>query len=323
MAEGTRRAYGVDLGQFAAVGDRAGPGAARRSPPARCAATRPLLSDRRDVAATVARKLAALRAFYRALREHGHVAQNPADLMPAPKRPATLPQGPPPRRGRRAARPHPGLDAARAARPRPVRARLRVRPARRGARRPRRRLASTSTPRSCASRARARRPASSPPASRRCGRSGATSSARARRWRPSRRRARAVPLEVRPPALDVGRPAPPAGLGAPRRGPRRHLPARAAPLLRDPPARRRRRPAGHPGAARPRLDLHDPDLHSGRVRAAAGRLREEPPTGLEPEARHWRPTSRPSSCGTSGAATRPTGDDQCARAASSSPTRRS
>ncbi|HSD77908.1 MAG TPA: tyrosine-type recombinase/integrase, partial [Solirubrobacteraceae bacterium] len=51
-----------------------------------------LLSDRRNVPATVARKLASLRAFYRVLREHGLVAQNPADLMPAPKRPATLPK---------------------------------------------------------------------------------------------------------------------------------------------------------------------------------------------------------------------------------------
>ena len=50
------------------------------------------LSDRRAVAATVARKLAALRAFYRALREHGEVAQNPADLIPAPKRPRSLPR---------------------------------------------------------------------------------------------------------------------------------------------------------------------------------------------------------------------------------------
>jgi len=49
------------------------------------------LSERRDVAATVARKLASLRAFYRVLREHGLLAQNPADLMPAPKRPSTLP----------------------------------------------------------------------------------------------------------------------------------------------------------------------------------------------------------------------------------------
>jgi site-specific recombinase XerD len=91
MAEGTRRAYGVDLGQFAlwATGQGLDPPAVTPRALRRYAA---LLSDRRNVAATVARKLAALRAFYRVLREHGHVTQNPADLMPAPKRPASLPK---------------------------------------------------------------------------------------------------------------------------------------------------------------------------------------------------------------------------------------
>src|SRR3954452_7388181 len=91
MAEGTRRAYGVDLGQFALWATEQGLEPAAVTPRAlrRYAA---LLSDRRNVAATVARKLAALRAFYRVLREHGHVTQNPADLMPAPKRPASLPK---------------------------------------------------------------------------------------------------------------------------------------------------------------------------------------------------------------------------------------
>jgi site-specific recombinase XerD len=91
MAEATRRAYGVDLGQFAlwATGQGLEPPAVGPRDLRRYAA---LLSDRRNVAATVARKLAALRAFYRVLREHGHVAQNPADLMPAPKRPASLPK---------------------------------------------------------------------------------------------------------------------------------------------------------------------------------------------------------------------------------------
>jgi integrase/recombinase XerC/integrase/recombinase XerD len=32
-----------------------------------------------------------LRTFYRTLREHGHVTQNPADLIPSPKRPRSLP----------------------------------------------------------------------------------------------------------------------------------------------------------------------------------------------------------------------------------------
>jgi integrase/recombinase XerC/integrase/recombinase XerD len=90
-AEKTRRAYAIDLGQFAAWCDAQSLEPAEVTPRTlrRYAAT---LSDRRAVAATVARKLAALRAFYRALREHGDVTQNPADLIPSPKRPRTLPR---------------------------------------------------------------------------------------------------------------------------------------------------------------------------------------------------------------------------------------
>jgi integrase/recombinase XerC/integrase/recombinase XerD len=43
-------------------------------------------------ATTVARKLAATRAFFRTMLEHGEVEQNPADLLPAPKRPDRLPR---------------------------------------------------------------------------------------------------------------------------------------------------------------------------------------------------------------------------------------
>ena len=90
MAEKTRRAYGIDLGQFALW-------CTTQDLEPRDVASRDLrryaavLSSREAVAATIARKLAALRAFYRTLREHGHVAQNPADLIPSPKRPRSLP----------------------------------------------------------------------------------------------------------------------------------------------------------------------------------------------------------------------------------------
>jgi site-specific recombinase XerD len=90
-AEKTRRAYAIDIGQFALWCGAQGVDPVEVTPRTlrRYAAT---LSDRRAVAATVARKLAALRALYRALREHGVVAQNPADLIPAPKRPRNLPR---------------------------------------------------------------------------------------------------------------------------------------------------------------------------------------------------------------------------------------
>ena len=89
-AEKTRRAYGFDLGQFALWCTTIGlePDAVDMRALRRYAA---LLSERRMSATTVARKLAALRAFYRSLREHGVVADSPADLLPAPKRPARLP----------------------------------------------------------------------------------------------------------------------------------------------------------------------------------------------------------------------------------------
>src|ERR671932_848925 len=87
----TRRAYAIDVAQFALWCGAQDLDPAEVTPRTlrRYAAT---LSDRRAVAATVARKLAALRALYRALRENGTVAQNPADLIPAPKRPRHLPR---------------------------------------------------------------------------------------------------------------------------------------------------------------------------------------------------------------------------------------
>jgi site-specific recombinase XerD len=90
MAEKTRRAYGVDLGQFAlwCTAQAVGPCEVGSRELRRYAA---VLSGRDAVAATIARKLAALRAFYRTLREHGQVTQNPVDLIPSPKRPRTLP----------------------------------------------------------------------------------------------------------------------------------------------------------------------------------------------------------------------------------------
>ena len=90
-AEKTRRAYAVDLGQLAAWANLQGlaPEAMTPKDLRRFAAH---LGQSRPAPATVARKLAALRAFYRVLREHGRVAQNPADLLPAPKRPSKLPR---------------------------------------------------------------------------------------------------------------------------------------------------------------------------------------------------------------------------------------
>ena len=89
-AEKTRSAYDADLRQFAvwASCQHVEPAAVTHRLLRRYAAA---LSERRSAPASVARKLAALRAFYEALREHGEIEANPANLLAAPKRGTQLP----------------------------------------------------------------------------------------------------------------------------------------------------------------------------------------------------------------------------------------
>ena len=89
-ADKTRSAYAADLRQFAswASCQEVQPAAVTHRVLRRYAAA---LSERRSAPATVARKLAALRAFFGTLREHGEIAANPADLLAAPKRAHELP----------------------------------------------------------------------------------------------------------------------------------------------------------------------------------------------------------------------------------------
>jgi site-specific recombinase XerD len=90
-AERTRRAYGVDLEQFAQWSARQGLGPAQVGAKAvrRYIAH---LSERGAAASTSARKLAALRALFSSQREHGAIAENPADLVSTPRRPSNLPR---------------------------------------------------------------------------------------------------------------------------------------------------------------------------------------------------------------------------------------
>lgn len=90
-ADRTREAYRSDLRQLAGWATRQGlePDAVDHRALRRYAA---LLSDQGSGPSTVARKLAATRALFRALREHGMVEQNPADLVAAPKRGRKLPR---------------------------------------------------------------------------------------------------------------------------------------------------------------------------------------------------------------------------------------
>ncbi|HEV2786415.1 MAG TPA: site-specific integrase, partial [Solirubrobacteraceae bacterium] len=89
-AEKTRSAYAADLRQFAvwASGQQVQPPAVTHRLLRRYASA---LSERRSAPATVARKLAALRAFFETLREHGEIEANPGNLLAAPKRGLELP----------------------------------------------------------------------------------------------------------------------------------------------------------------------------------------------------------------------------------------
>jgi site-specific recombinase XerD len=90
-AERTRHAYGGDLGGLAAWSSAQGLTPADVDYPTlrRYAAS---LSSGGAGPRTVARKLAAIRAFYRTMVEHGEAKANPADLLAAPKRPQPLPR---------------------------------------------------------------------------------------------------------------------------------------------------------------------------------------------------------------------------------------
>jgi len=97
MAEKTRRAYGLDVGELAVWADRGGipPDGIGHRVLRRYAAH--LAAARRDGGRalskpTVARKLAAIRSFYGHMVERGALDQNPADLVPSPRRPRGLPR---------------------------------------------------------------------------------------------------------------------------------------------------------------------------------------------------------------------------------------
>jgi len=90
-AEKTRRAYGVDLGQLAewAAAHELGP---HELGPRELRRFAGVLSERGVSRSTVARKLAAVRSFYRRLVERRELEANPAELVSSPKREAYLPR---------------------------------------------------------------------------------------------------------------------------------------------------------------------------------------------------------------------------------------
>jgi site-specific recombinase XerD len=91
MAERTRKAYAVDLGQFVEWANGRGlePGKVRHRDVRRFGAG---LSSGGAAAATVARKLAAVRGLFDFLVRTERIGQNPADLVSSPKREEKLPR---------------------------------------------------------------------------------------------------------------------------------------------------------------------------------------------------------------------------------------
>ena len=91
MGEKTRRAYGVDLQQLAdwAAGQGLDPPDVGHRDLRRFAG---VLSERGAQKSTVARKLAAIRSFYRRLVERRELEANPADLVASPKKDQYLPR---------------------------------------------------------------------------------------------------------------------------------------------------------------------------------------------------------------------------------------
>jgi integrase/recombinase XerC/integrase/recombinase XerD len=97
MAERTRRAYGRDVGGFAvwAAAERVQPDAVEHRLVRRYAAHLSAPARERGCGLSppsVARKLAAIRTFYRYMVEREEIAQNPADLVASPRRPRKLPR---------------------------------------------------------------------------------------------------------------------------------------------------------------------------------------------------------------------------------------
>jgi site-specific recombinase XerD len=91
MGEKTRRAYGVDLAQLAewASGRDRSPHSLTHRELRHFAG---VASERGLTKSTVARKLAAIRTFYRHLVERGELEANPAELVSSPKKDSYLPK---------------------------------------------------------------------------------------------------------------------------------------------------------------------------------------------------------------------------------------
>jgi len=91
MAEKTRRAYGTDLHQLAEWAAAQGL-TPQEATPRLLRRFAGVLSERGNSKTSVARKLAAIRSFYRHLVDRGELSANPTDLIATPKRDSYLPR---------------------------------------------------------------------------------------------------------------------------------------------------------------------------------------------------------------------------------------
>lgn len=280
-AERTRRAYGIDLGQFAEWAQERGlvPGDLRYRDVRRYGAG---LSSAGSAPATVARKLAAIRGLFDLLVRSEQLAHNPADLVSSPKKAEKLPRVLSQEQMRSL------LEQIPARRPLELRDRAMLELAyscglrceeivnlNRGAldheteqlrvlgKGSKERLLPVGEPAQDALRRYMER-----------GRHALTADPRERALFLSKSGRRLFELRRHPSSrhLDPG--------SGDRR---RRLPARPASLICHPPLGGRRRPAYHPRAARPLLHLHHPGLHPSRRFPPARHLRRHPPTRLNPK----------------------------------------
>ena len=92
MGEKTRRAYGVDLAQLAEWAVRRATSDPHSLTHRELRHFAGVVSERGAMKSTVARKLAAIRTFYRHLVERGELEANPAELVSSPKKDSYLPK---------------------------------------------------------------------------------------------------------------------------------------------------------------------------------------------------------------------------------------
>ena len=101
LSRNTLEAYRSDLQQYGAFLGRAWPRSARRSSPSTCSSSSPswppgAKARRRSSAATLQRKIACLRSFYRHLRREQIIDHDPTAELRPPRSPGPAAEGPQP-----------------------------------------------------------------------------------------------------------------------------------------------------------------------------------------------------------------------------------